>query len=297
MSRSILHMLTPLKHMSPFDVNMAVDAGFDALVPYTGVALDEVPGLVQDAIFSRSPADAARTGVFIAGKSAELALDMMEAAKGAFVGPFQLNLFADPAGSFTTGAALVAVVKRTLREKHATDLADKRVAIFGGTGVVAFCAAVLCAQEGARPVLLGRDGAARVAAVATTMRERFGVEVEAADGGSDEAKRAAVRDAEVTLSCAAAGVNVLTRDHLAAAERLLLAADINAVPPAGIEGIGVHDDATPLDGTRAVGIGALTVGNVKYGTESGLFRQLLATETPVAYDFRDAYRLALDLAG
>ena len=26
----ILHMLTPLKHMSPFDVNMALDAGFDA---------------------------------------------------------------------------------------------------------------------------------------------------------------------------------------------------------------------------------------------------------------------------
>ena len=124
MSRSILHMLTPLKHMSPFDVNMAVDAGFDAVIPYTGVGLDEVAGLVQDAIFSRSPADAARTSVFIAGKSAELALDMMDAAKGAFVGPFQLNLFADPAGSFTTGAALVAVVRKTLREKLGADLKD-----------------------------------------------------------------------------------------------------------------------------------------------------------------------------
>jgi methylene-tetrahydromethanopterin dehydrogenase len=297
MSRSILHMLTPLKHMSPFDVSMAVDAGFDALVPYTGVTLDEVAGLVQDAIFSRSPNDAARTSVFIAGKSAELALDMMEAAKGAFVGPFQLNLFADPAGSFTTGAALVAVVKKTLRDKLATDLKDKRVAIFGGTGVVAFCAAVLCAQEGARPMLLGRDGAARVAAAATTMRDRFGAEVQAADGGSDEAKRAAVREAEVILSCAAAGVNVLARDHLAAAERLLIAADINAVPPTGVEGVGVHDDAKPLEGSRALGIGALTVGSVKYQTESGLFRRLLATETPLSYDFRDAYRLALDIAG
>jgi methylene-tetrahydromethanopterin dehydrogenase len=297
MSRSILHMLTPLKHMSPFDVNMAVDAGFDAVIPYMSVGLDEVPGLVQDAIFSRSPADAARTSVFIAGKSAELALDMMDAAKGAFVGPFQLNLFADPAGSFTTGAALVAVVRKTLRERLNTDLRDKRVAIFGGTGVVAFCAAVLCAQEGARPVLLGRDGTTRVSAVAKTMRERFGAEVEAADGESDEAKRAAVREADVILSCAAAGVNVLSRDHLAAAERLLVAADINAVPPAGIEGVGVQDDAEPLEGGRALGIGALTVGNVKYGTEAGLFRQLLATETPVAYDFRDAYRLALDIAG
>ena len=27
--KHILHMLTPLKHMSPFDVNMALDAGYD----------------------------------------------------------------------------------------------------------------------------------------------------------------------------------------------------------------------------------------------------------------------------
>ena len=29
--KHILHMLTPLKHMSPFDANMAIDAGFDAV--------------------------------------------------------------------------------------------------------------------------------------------------------------------------------------------------------------------------------------------------------------------------
>ena len=28
--KNILHMLTPLKHMSPFDVNMALDAGYEA---------------------------------------------------------------------------------------------------------------------------------------------------------------------------------------------------------------------------------------------------------------------------
>ena len=28
----ILYMVTPLKHMSPFDVNMALDAGYDAVL-------------------------------------------------------------------------------------------------------------------------------------------------------------------------------------------------------------------------------------------------------------------------
>ncbi|RVB05488.1 methylenetetrahydromethanopterin dehydrogenase, partial [Mesorhizobium sp. M7A.F.Ca.CA.004.05.1.1] len=44
--KHILHMLTPLKQMSPFDVNMALDAGFDAVVPYVDVSLAEVTGLV-----------------------------------------------------------------------------------------------------------------------------------------------------------------------------------------------------------------------------------------------------------
>ena len=30
MAKNILHMITPLAHMSPFDVNMALDAGYDA---------------------------------------------------------------------------------------------------------------------------------------------------------------------------------------------------------------------------------------------------------------------------
>eukprot|EP01037_Dinobryon_pediforme_P022895 gene22895-24200_t len=83
MPKQILHMLTPLKHLSPFDVNMAVDAGFDVCTTYTDVTLDEVRGLVQDAIFSRSPADGASTGVFFAGKNAIAALDMLAAAEAA----------------------------------------------------------------------------------------------------------------------------------------------------------------------------------------------------------------------
>ena len=50
----ILHMLTTAKNLSPFDVNMAMDAGWVSAVPYLNVELAEVQGLVQDAIFSRS---------------------------------------------------------------------------------------------------------------------------------------------------------------------------------------------------------------------------------------------------
>ncbi len=113
----ILHMLSPQKHMSPFDVNMAADAGWKVIVPYINVTLEEVTALTQDAIFSRPPNFGVRTGLFIGGKDAILALDMMDAAQKALVPPFGLSTFADPAGSFTTAAAMVACVERVLRTK------------------------------------------------------------------------------------------------------------------------------------------------------------------------------------
>ena len=296
MTRSILHMLTPLKHMSPFDVNMAADAGYDVIVPYTGVTLEEVGSLVQDAIFSRAPQDGARTGMFIAGKNAELALDMVEAARKSFVPPFQLHIFADPAGSFTTGAALVAVVAKVLRDKTGQGLSGRRVVIFGGTGVVAYCAAVLVAQEGGRAVIVGYDGKERVAKIAASMNRRFGATVEPVDGSTAEARREAIRDADVVLSAAAAGVQVLSRDDLAQAPRLLVASDVNAVPPAGIEGLPVNAGGDPFDVGKVLGVGALAVGNVKYQTESGLFKRMLAADKPLLLDFRDAFDLAVQIA-
>src|SRR5262249_36512081 len=132
--RHILHMLSPLGHVSPFDVNMAVDAGFEVVVPYTRVELTEVTGLIQDAIFSRGPRGGRATAAFIGGKKAELALDVLGAAKKAMVPPFEISVFAAPAGSFTTAAAMVAKVERALAQQNG--LAGRKVVIFGGTGVV-----------------------------------------------------------------------------------------------------------------------------------------------------------------
>jgi methylene-tetrahydromethanopterin dehydrogenase len=158
----ILHMLSPQKHMSPFDVNMAADAGYKVIVPYINVTLEEVTPLVQDAIFSRPPDYGVRTGVFIGGKDAILALDMMEAARKAMVPPFQLSVFADPAGSFTTAAAMVACVERVLKFKFGRDWKGTKVAVFGATGVVGFASSIIVALEGADVQLVAHRGVDRV---------------------------------------------------------------------------------------------------------------------------------------
>ena len=287
MARSILHMLTPLKHMSPFDVNMAVDAGFETIVTYTDVTLPDVVSLTQDSIFSRAPEDGVRTGLFIGGKNAEDALDMVDRARKAFVPPFANHIFADPAGSFTTGAAMVAQVARALRQRHGTDLRGKRIVIFGGAGVVAYVAAVIGALEGAKTVLVGHDGEERVSKIAFTMKWRFGIDVGAVDGTTPEDRRRAITDADVILSA----------EDLGSAPNLLVASDVNAVPPAGIAGIDVNAVDVALPVGKGVGIGALAVGNVKYQTQCRLFRRMLEADQPLCLDFRDAYQLAVEVTG
>ncbi|MFU0506747.1 NAD(P)-dependent methylenetetrahydromethanopterin dehydrogenase [Pseudaminobacter sp. NGMCC 1.201702] len=294
--KHILHMLTPLKQMSPFDVNMALDAGFDAVVPYVGVTLGEVTGLVQDAIFSRPPDAGVNTGIFIAGKDVSLALDMFDAAKKAMVPPFEISVFADPAGSFTTAAAMVAKVEKALEKKFSRGLKDARIVVFGATGVVGFCTAVIAAKEGAKVTLAGHDGAERVGKIAAEIASRFQVDVSPADGSTADKKAVLVQASDVVLSAAKAGIQVLSKAELKDAGNLLVAADVNAVPPAGIEGLAVNADSAALEGMNGVGIGALAIGNVKYKTEFGLFQKMIGSKKPVAFDFQDAFSLAREIA-
>lgn len=105
-----------------------------------------------------------------------------------------------------------------------------------------------------------------------------------------------LRTAEVVLAAAKAGVQVISAAQLGKASKLLIAADVNAVPPAGIEGLKVNANVDPLDATEAVGIGPLSIGNVKYKTQAGLFEQMIKAKKPVIFDFRDAFALARELA-
>jgi methylene-tetrahydromethanopterin dehydrogenase len=293
-AKNILHMLSSLKHMSPFDVNMALDAGFDSVTSYGNVTLDEIRPLIQDAMFSRSPRDAARTCIFIGGKDAGLALDMMEQLKTTLLKPFEISSFADPAGSFTSAAALVACVEKILKEKKGRALANMKIVIFGATGVVGYASGVIAALEGADVTLAGHDGRERVQAKANDIKKRFGVEVHAVDASTPGKLLEVLVGAEIVFCAAAAGVQVLSAPALASAKSLIIAGDVNAVPPAGIEGLQLMDNGVELPG-GILGIGPLAIGDVKYKTESGLFRRLATSSTHLALDFRDAFALAREI--
>lgn len=288
----ILHMFTPGPQMSPFDINMAADAGYQVLTPYCGVTLDQIAGLTQDAIFSRGPKGVARTGIFVGGRDVLLAADMLERAEKAMVPPFVVSLFADPSGSYTTAAGLVATTEAALKKHHGTDLSGKRVLLLGGTGTVGRIAGVLCAQLGATAVLSSHKSAAVAQAAADETGRRFGVTLLGVSGHSAQDLHAALAEADVVMGVAAAGVQVMSAADRAVATRLLVAADVNAVPPEGLAGVGVMDDAKPLPGTKAVGIGALAIGNVKYQVQHRLLVRMRNAEKAVVLSFADAFAVA-----
>jgi len=295
--KNIIHMVTPTKNASPFDVNMALDAGYDAVVTYTDVTLDEVTGLVQDAIFSRPPKLGVRTGMFFGGKNATFALDMLAKAKEALVPPFAISFFADPAGSFTTAAAMVACLEKILKDKKHRDLKGLRTVIFGATGVVGFASAVIAALEGSDVTLVGYDGIKRVSDAAREIKSRFNVDVRAADGSDESKKSAILAECEAALCAGRAGVQILSKAQLSAAKKLMIVADVNAVPPAGVEGLDVQANGQEITSHGTLGLGPLAIGNIKYKSEFGLFQKMIAATKAVQFDFRDAFALARELNG
>jgi len=297
---SILHLFTAAKNASPFDVNMAFDAGFDKIMPYTSVELAEVAGLTQDAIFSRSPSGVKREGIFIGGRDIDLAMQMLKAAKNAMFSPFACSVFADPSGAFTTAAAMIAKVETHLKAKFGEDLSGKTLSVFGATGPVGGCAAIIAAKQGANVQLVAHNSVARVEAKAQAWNSEYQISLQVVDGSSDEKKTAIVAQADIVVCAAAAGVQVLSLQQLTQSRRLKIAADVNAVLPSGVEGVDVSHDGVQLAGTGIFGIGALAIGQLKYATQHALLKQMLPqdqVQEKIKYlEFMAAFNLARELS-
>ncbi len=289
---SILHLITAAKNASPFDVNMAFDAGFDKIMPYTHVEMNEVAGLVQDAIFSRGPSGVKRESVFIGGRDIDVAMDMLSTAKKAMVPPFEVSVFADPSGAFTTAAAMMAKVEQHLTKNFGGDLTGRRVSVFGATGPVGGCSAVIAAKYGAEVQMVSHRSMVDVQAKVDSYNTRYGVSIVAVDGASDAAKIEVLKNTDIALCAAAAGVQVLSLAQMAHAKDLKVVADVNAVPPSGAEGVDVFADGVAIEGTNAFGIGALAIGNVKYKTQHHLLKLMLESDNKQYLDFLSAFEMA-----
>ncbi|HAU06778.1 MAG TPA: methylenetetrahydromethanopterin dehydrogenase [Gammaproteobacteria bacterium] len=300
MSKStIMHMFTPQKHTSPFDINMIIDAGYDHAFCYSHVGLDELSHLTQDAIFSRGPSGVKKTGIFIGGRDIHLAMEMMKQVRQAMVNPFNVSVFADPSGAFTTAAALVASVSHLLTSRFQQTLSGQKAVVFGGTGPVGIATACIAALQGAHTTIVDHSSLDTALEEAGKLEQYYGASLQATVAASDADKARLIQDCDIVFCTAKAGIQVLNASVLSDAKQLKIIGDVNAVPPLGVEGIKPMDMGEPLihatQSPNAMGIGALAVGNVKYRLQQQLIQQTLTSPNPVYIDFKDAYTKAREL--
>ena len=293
--KSILHLITAAKNASPFDVNMAYDAGYDQIIPYTNVALSEVAGLSQDVIFSRSPSGVKREAIFIGGRDIDLAMQMLEASKKAMFAPFECSIFADPSGAFTTAAAMIAKLEFHLKKQFNEDLTGKTLSVFGANGPVGGCAAIIAAQQGAIVQLVTYKSVTDLVAKVNSWNVKYKINLQVVDGTTEQAKQQVLANADLVICAAAAGVQVISQGHLQVAKKLKVLADVNAVPPIAVQGLAVDSDGVVIEGSQAFGIGALAIGQLKYLTQQQLLKDMLIAEKPQVLEFMSAFKLAREL--
>jgi len=292
--QKILYFLTPGTNISPFDVTMAADAGFDIVMPITSVDPKQVTSIVQDAIFCRPPNRFNDTGIFIGGRDVHLASDMFLSAKKAMVGPFEVGVFADPNGAYTTSSSTVALVEQVLKEHYNKSLKGCKVAVFG-TGPVGTCAAIMAAKQGADVKLcqlLADDDQRSI----SRFCERYETNVEWVSTQTNKEKTDEIAETEVIICAARAGIRIL-EGHLNNAKSLLVVADTNAVPPSGVIGVKPNDLGTTVDFAHGSfrSIGPLAIGNIKYKTQFGLFEEIQKSSKAALFDFPEAYSFALSV--
>src|SRR5207249_10350969 len=138
--------------------------------------------------------------------------------------------------------------------------ADVRGLIVAGPGPVGIRAAGRFAKAGADVCITSRKADAGERARDLVLK-RFGGKVRAiAMPDASEAVRACER-AELLLNAGPAGVMLVPKRAWANRPGLEVVADVNAVPPLGIEGVAVMDDGVTKEGV--VCFGALAIGNLK----------------------------------
>ena len=290
--KKVIIFLDTEKHASPFDILTTLDILPDAsILKYENVTVEDAEKIVYDAMFPRGPEGAKHTKIFINGHDFKRVNDIMEKAKKCMFAPFELAIIIDPRGAYTTAAAAVAKTLELSIEKGFGDLGNKKVTVLGGTGPVGQTAARLYAMEKANIIVTSRT-LQKVSSVTTKINEELESErVRGVEAQTPEEIGRAIADTDIVLSAGAASTQLLTLNVLKEyGKKCRVVADINAIPPLGVEGLESNADGVEILQT-IFGVGALVIGKLKNDVEAELIKR--AVEEPKGiFDYKTAYEIA-----
>lgn len=280
------------KHASPFDILTTIDIFPDAaILKYEDVTVEDAEKIVYDTMFPRGPEGAKHTKIFINGRDFKRVNEILEKIKQCMFPPFELAIIIDPRGAYTTATAAVAKTLELSLEKRFGNLENKKVTVLAGTGPVGQTAGRLYAFEKASVIVTSRS-LQRASSVATKINKEFENErARGVEAQTPEEVGKAIETAEIVLSAGAAGIQLLPFDTLKEyGENCKIVADINAIPPLGVEGLKSKADSEEIL-PNIFGIGALAIGKLKNKIEAELIKRA-AEEPKGIFDYKIAYEIA-----
>ena len=254
--RRILIQLDTDAQASVFDAVVAIDAGAERLLQYANVKPEQVRDLVHGAMYTRGPQDLKNTAFFIGGSNVVHGEQVYRNAIDAMFDPFRVSVMIDCNGSNSTAAAAVISASRHLELEGSTAL------VLAATGPVGQRVAKILANEKCTVYLSSRSLERSQECVDQLLGQGIPANRLIAISSADQIwTDKAIRESQVVFGCGAAGVRLMTSEQIEQATELRVAIDLNAVPPLGIEGIGLTDKGVQR-GNR-VDYGALGVGGLK----------------------------------
>jgi methylenetetrahydrofolate/methylenetetrahydromethanopterin dehydrogenase (NADP+) len=285
--KKLLYQFDTDAHPAVFDNVVAYDGGADHITAYGAVNAGNVGGLVEGAIFTRSPKDKKNTAIFIGGSNMAEGQALLAAVQKKFFAKFRVSVMFDCNGSNTTAAAAVAWLA------HGRSLRGKRAVVLGGTGPVGQRAAALLSREGATVAITGRKIEV-VQTACASIKSRFGADVEAIAAPTHVERGAAIEGAQIVLATGAAGITLLHEKQWQDSPSLELIADANASPPAGIEGVSMGDRGTISHGK--ILFGPLGFGALKLALHRACIARLFE-QNDLLLDAEEIYALAKTMVG
>jgi len=251
------------ENASPFDINMAYDAGFDIVVP---VSKEKI---AKEVIKSLVP-------------------------------PFECPVIIDPRGSHTTASAVVAMTIDILSKKHGiTNIEGKKVVIFGA-GPVARIAAILASKTNCQTYIVetwDKSNENFIINLAKELSEETGQdynEIKGIFAPESDQRLNICKDADIIWCLAAAGVEILSDDSVKTLKGKKIIVDINLVPPYGIEGIKPkykNEEIYP----EIFAIGALALGKLKADSEAQILKEAANTKGLKIFNYEYAFEVAKGL--
>ena len=257
---------------STFDRVVAIDAGADEVFAYGGVTPENVTSLVHGAMFTRGPDQLKHTAIFIGGSDVAAGEALLAKVSETFFGPMRVSVMMDSNGSNTTAAAAVQAAARHV------SLDGLHALVLGGTGPVGHRAAQILAMNGAH-VRVGSRSVERAAESCQAIQQVVEHAHVTPVASTGDGRESATKGIGLLIAAGAAGVQFLAESEWQGIDGLQVAIDLNAVPPVGLEGIGVTDKAKVIAGITCYG--AIGVGGKKMKVHKAAIARLFESNSAV----------------